>query len=158
MQLTANPEYDAREAVLPPLEKVVVCHPMQDDEHDDHNVPTSPQPSPLRHDDHLTFAILPPNTERPRTEKTPSQREAHICTCTEEIPGNTRKRKLPEGVEEDDRELQKRKRLLIKRRILNSISQSRENIPLFYLYGDLLLIPKFMWVSRFLFAYFANYL
>ncbi|XP_066963340.1 uncharacterized protein Hph isoform X2 [Macrobrachium rosenbergii] len=67
---------------------------------------------------------------------------------------NSRKRKFIESAEEESDVLthchiniEKYKRLLLTRKRLLSNLAQRNNVPLFYLYGDLLLIPKYKWGS-----------
>lgn len=172
MQLTAAPNFDSCELQIAPLEEVEVCCRLQDRDEPTSTTGTTTTSGGAVADTamHTTSASprLPLNlplhyyhlkstTHLAKTYGTSRNRDSeqdHKCTCSQDSQSGM-KRKFEEDAEVDmeeetdeGRELEAYRRLLVtKKRILNSVTKG-ENIPLFYLYGDLLLIPKFKWVSK----------
>ncbi|XP_045605445.1 uncharacterized protein Hph isoform X2 [Procambarus clarkii] len=154
MQLTTRPQYNSREEEqLQSLQQVVMCGETNPEDQSETCVTPAASPtdqaSHCRLPLHLLVADTQPTTTHlsSNTHYTSQQSDEHNCTCPDTIPGHTRKRKMiDEDKELKDREAEK-KLIIRKRRALINGGHKGENVPLFYLYGDFLLIPQFRWGS-----------
>lgn len=167
MQLTASPDFGSCDVQIAPLQEVDVCCRLQEGDEPTSTTDTSttagvaadttthtssairlPLNLPL-HYYHLTSTThLARTYGRCRT----SLHSDHGDQCSQEPEEGVKKRKFEdavgdEAVQEARQTAETCRRLLISRkRVLANVVKG-DNIPLFCLYGDLLLIPKFKWVS-----------
>lgn len=167
MLLTASPNFDSCDVQIAPLQEVDVCCRLQEGDEPTSTTDTSTTSGvaadttthtssatglPLRlplHYYHLTSTTHLARTfggNRRRLDSDDGD------PCSQDSEGLKKKRKFEDTVDDDDGAVQKVdtcRRLLISRKGLLDAGKG-DNIPLFYLYGDLLLIPKFKWVSQLL--------
>ncbi|XP_042880822.1 prolyl hydroxylase EGLN2-like isoform X2 [Penaeus japonicus] len=161
MLLTASPNFDSCDVQIAPLQEVDVCCRLQEGDEPTSTTDTSTTSGvaadttthtssatglPLRlplHYYHLTSTTHLARTfggNRRRLDSDDGD------PCSQDSEGLKKKRKFEDTVDDDDavQKVDTCRRLLISRKGLLDAGKG-DNIPLFYLYGDLLLIPKFKW-------------
>lgn len=172
MQLTASPDFDSCDVQIAPLQEVDVCCRLQEGDEPTSTTDTSTTAgvaadtttrtsSATRLPLHLPlhFYHLTSTTHLARTHGhcRTSQDSDHGDRCSQDPEEGVKKRKFEDTVDGDAVQEARqtaetcRKLLINRKRVLANVVK-RDNIPLFYVYGDLLLIPKFKWVG-FTFSY-----
>ncbi|XP_037801684.1 egl nine homolog 1-like isoform X2 [Penaeus monodon] len=165
MQLTASPDFDSCDVQIAPLQEVDVCCRLQEGDEPTSTTDTSTTAgvaadtttrtsSATRLPLHLPlhFYHLTSTTHLARTHGhcRTSQDSDHGDRCSQDPEEGVKKRKFEDTVDGDAVQEARqtaetcRKLLINRKRVLANVVK-RDNIPLFYVYGDLLLIPKFKW-------------